>query len=165
MAMLAPVTPANFDFFTLVKEAALTQEEKTDRLQRMLRVVFLHFLNTELPRILNEKDLVTLEKMTEHMEAIDMIEVQTFLRSKIPDYDKIITVKMLDLKKKLVIKHYESERKLLELDQKRTGTDHLTEILAIDRLLLAAQNNNWVEVREIVPHTNPIVPPLTTLSH
>ena len=119
----------------------------------MATVILLHFINAELPHLLLPDDLAALEKMTENVEAIDLQKVQDFLRIKVKNYDTLMEEKILALKKQLILNHYHSELKLLELDQKYKGRDCLEQILATKRILNSIETDDWDTVVASIPHT------------
>jgi len=146
---------AQCDFFALIKLSNLPNEEKTKKLGDLKRLAFLHFLNLDLPQLVGAHDLAELEKMTANPHSIDLENVMTYLRTKIPTINAILEEKLTHIKKEAIMHHYEVELTHLKLEQTTTGADYLVQILAVERLLSAIIRNDWEEVMTTVAYTNP----------
>lgn len=148
------VSVSELDYFKIVKQEQLSEVEKQKRVEAMWRVALLHFINTDLPLLLSPQDLDYLDQKTQNQQNLNLESVQNFLRQKIPNFDSYINKTLISIKKQLIISHYEQELKQCELTAKHKGTDCLEQILAIQRLIQAAELDDWETVEMNVPLTS-----------
>lgn len=144
---------ANLNFFEIIKLDHIPEEEKQERLLEMSQLVMMNFINADLPLLLVEDDFQILDKMIKQEEKMNMVAIQEFLRLRIEDFDLIILQKTLELKKQLIISHYETELTLREREQKEKGLERIEQILAIHRMVQAAKLEDWNTVLATIPHT------------
>lgn len=147
------VSVSELDYFKIVKQENLSETEKQKRVEAMWRIALLHFINSDLPLLLSPQDLETLDQMTQNQENPNIAEVTAYLRQKVSDFDAKINQNLNSIKKQLIISHYEFELKQRELEAKHHGVELLEQILAIQRLLQAAELDDWETVEANVPLT------------
>lgn len=151
------INPSNnleaYEFFTLIKLDRLPDEVKEERILQISQIVMNNFINQDIPQLLSDSDMAELEKMTADEGNIDALAVQEFLRDRISDFDAIIFQKTLELKKQLIINHYESELILRQREQNEQKLDCSQQISAIERLLESARTDDWDQVASTVPQT------------
>lgn len=147
------VSVAELDYFKIVKQQSLPEVEKQKRVEAMWRVALLHFINTDLPLLLSSQDLEHLDQMTQEQQNPNLDEVTQFLRQKISDFDAKLNQIVCSIKKQLIVSHFQQELKLRQLEQTHHHLDRFNEILAIEKLLQAAELDDWDLVEATVPLT------------
>lgn len=92
----------DLDLFSLLRLEHLSPEEKAQRIAEIQEIALVQFFQDDLPKLLSEEDMKTFESISTTTDLSKAEEINNFLRSKIPDFDKLIFEKMLTAKKEIV---------------------------------------------------------------
>jgi hypothetical protein len=146
------------NIFHLLGIESAPEADKESFLDELQEVIWQDFLGSDLPLLITTEEMEEFKKVqnkvgvTEEQRQSEMIE---FLEKVIPDLEKIMLEKALELKEEIVRKRIEEMRA-----QYATQPEHLQKI---QRAAELADQNQWLEVANVLNSvTAPAPSPATT---
>lgn len=146
----------DLDLFFLLRLEHLSAEEKAQRIAEIQEIVLIQFAQDDLPKLLSPEDLNTFELLVK--DPSNSKEIDNFLRSKIPDIDKIILEKMLTAKKEIVRQNILTR---LDVNSKEASDPEVQrdpdrkqklykERESLNNIISAINKDDWGKVSELV---------------
>ena len=85
-----PKSLSDLDFFGLLEEPDLPPIERKRREDAIERIALLHFINSDLPFLLNPQDLNNLDTLSQDQSDINLDQLKNYLREKISNFEALL---------------------------------------------------------------------------
>ncbi|OGM60882.1 hypothetical protein A2892_04485 [Candidatus Woesebacteria bacterium RIFCSPLOWO2_01_FULL_39_10b] len=106
----------DLDLFSLLRLEHLSPEKKAERIAEIQAIVMNNFFLDDLAKLLSEEDMKKFDNLAK--DPAKSGELEEFLRSKVPELDRIIFEKMLTAKREIVRQNIKTR---LDINEKESG--------------------------------------------